>query len=51
MFKKKNPKITFEFEEVKGGFMISVKTDGKIVDDHIYGLKNFIDEKIKVYKK
>lgn len=52
MFKKnKNPKITFEFENVEGGFTISVKTEGKIVNEHIYGLKKFIDEKIKMSEK
>lgn len=46
MFKKRT-KMIFEFEEVEGGFTIKVKTKGNVCDKHVYGIKQFIDEKIK----
>jgi hypothetical protein len=49
--KKKNPKITFEFENVDSGFTITVYTEGDLVDDYVYGLKTFIDEKIEQANK
>ena len=50
MFKKK-PKIIFEFEELKDGFNIIVKTERKVCDGYIYGIKEFVDKRIKEYGK
>lgn len=46
MFKKK-PRITFTFEDKGEGFMLHTKIKGKIKDEYIMGLKQFIDKAIK----
>lgn len=46
MFKKK-PKIIFTFEDKREGFMLHTKIKGKIKDEYIMGLKQFIDKAIK----
>lgn len=50
LFKSKKKRIIFEFEDFDNGFNITAKTEGDVSDKHIYGIKQFIDEKINKAK-
>lgn len=50
LFKNKKKRIIFEFEDYDNGFNITAKVEGDVSDAHIYGIKQFIDEKINKAK-
>ena len=46
LFKKKS-RIIFTFEEAETGFYMNVKKEGSLYDDHIFAIKQFIENMIK----
>jgi hypothetical protein len=46
LFKKKS-RIIFTFEEAETGFYMNVKKEGNIYDDHVFAIKQFIENSIK----
>lgn len=47
-FKKKDIKqIIFTFEDAEGGYFLNVAVRGDVTDDHILGVQEFVNSKVK----